>query len=106
MKGGTRYGCDIRSGGTNYSATDGPGGPFLRGDHPRRDRSCTQAFSTTEAAELTLTFQASFLVIALQATNACRISEHDGQSLADTLHTLSENFVAQERRTFHSLVGL
>ena len=33
------YGCDIRSGGTIYSATDGPGGPFLRGDHPRRDIS-------------------------------------------------------------------
>ena len=35
--GGTRYGCDIRSGGTLYSATDGPGGRILRGDHPRRD---------------------------------------------------------------------
>ena len=28
-----------RSGGTIYSATDGPGGPILRGDHPRRDIS-------------------------------------------------------------------
>ena len=35
--GGTNYGCDIQSGGTIYSATDGPGGPILRGDHPRRD---------------------------------------------------------------------
>ena len=25
------YGCDIRSGGTIYSATDVPGGPILRG---------------------------------------------------------------------------
>ena len=33
--GGTRHGCDIRPGGTNYAAADGPGGPFLRGDHPR-----------------------------------------------------------------------
>ena len=24
-------------GGTIYSATDGPGGPIMRGDHPRRD---------------------------------------------------------------------
>ena len=31
MAGGTRYGCDIRSGGTIYPATDGPGGPILRG---------------------------------------------------------------------------
>ena len=37
-RGGTRYGCDIQSGGTIYSATDGPGGPFLRRDHPRRDK--------------------------------------------------------------------
>ena len=37
-QGGTRYGCDIWSGGgTMYSATDGPGGPILRGDHPQRD---------------------------------------------------------------------
>ena len=33
------YGYDIRSGGTIYSAMDGPGGPILRGDHPWRDRS-------------------------------------------------------------------
>ena len=31
--------CYGRSGGTIYSATDGPGGPILRGDHPRRDRA-------------------------------------------------------------------
>ena len=37
-QGGTRYGCDIRSGGTIYSAADGPGGPILKGDYPRRDR--------------------------------------------------------------------
>ena len=30
--------ADIRSGGTIYSTTDGPGGPILRGGHPRRDR--------------------------------------------------------------------
>ena len=36
---GTWYGCDILYGGTNYSATDGPGGPFLRGEHPWRHRS-------------------------------------------------------------------
>ena len=35
-QGGTKYGCDIRSGGTIYSAMDGPEGPILRGDHPRR----------------------------------------------------------------------
>ena len=36
--GGTRYGCDIWSGGTDYSAVDSPGGPIIlpwtvRGDH-------------------------------------------------------------------------
>ena len=34
-----RYGCDIWSGGTDYSAVDNPGRPLLRGDCPRRDRS-------------------------------------------------------------------
>ena len=35
--GGTRYGCDIWSEGTNYSAVDSPGGPLSRGDCPQRD---------------------------------------------------------------------
>ncbi len=38
QQGGTTYGCDIQSGGTDYSATDGPGGPLFGGDHPQRDR--------------------------------------------------------------------
>ena len=33
------YGYDTRSGGTDYSAMDGPGGPILRGDRPQRDSS-------------------------------------------------------------------
>ena len=37
QQGGTRYGCDIWSGGTDYSAVDSPGGPLSRGDCPRRD---------------------------------------------------------------------
>ena len=32
------YGYDTWSGGTDYSAMDGPGGPILRGARPRRDR--------------------------------------------------------------------
>ena len=39
QQGGTRYGCDIWSGGTNYSAVHSPGGPLSRGDCPRRDRN-------------------------------------------------------------------
>ena len=35
--GGTRYGCDIWSGGTGYSAVDSPGGSVSRGDCPRHD---------------------------------------------------------------------
>ena len=31
-------------GGNNYSASDGPGGPFLRGDHPRRDSPLMEFF--------------------------------------------------------------
>jgi len=38
QQGGTRYGCNIWSRGTDYSAVDSPGGPLLRGDCPRRDR--------------------------------------------------------------------
>ena len=37
--GGTRYGGDIWSGGTDYSAVDSPGGPLSRGECPRCDRS-------------------------------------------------------------------
>jgi len=37
QKGGTRYGCDIWSGWTNYSAVDSPGEPLSRGDCPRCD---------------------------------------------------------------------
>ena len=37
QQGGTRYGCDIWSGGTNYSAVDSPEGPLFRGDCPRHD---------------------------------------------------------------------
>ena len=37
QQGGTRYGCDIWSGGTDYSAVDSPGGPLSRGNCPRRD---------------------------------------------------------------------
>ena len=39
QQGGTRYGCDIWSGGTDYSAVDSPGGPLFREDCPRRDMS-------------------------------------------------------------------
>jgi len=38
--GGTRYACNIWSGGTDYSAVDSPGGPLSRGDCPRRDSLC------------------------------------------------------------------
>ena len=38
QQGGTRYGCDIWSGGIDYSAVDSPGGPLFRGDCPWRDR--------------------------------------------------------------------
>ena len=37
QQGGTRYGCDIWSGGTDYSAVGSPGGPLSRRDCPRRD---------------------------------------------------------------------
>jgi len=40
QQGGTRYGCDIWSGGTDYSAVDSlGGGPLSRGDRPQRDRT-------------------------------------------------------------------
>ena len=38
QQGGTRYSCEIWSGGTNYSAVDSPGGPLSRGDCPQCDR--------------------------------------------------------------------
>ena len=37
QQGGTRYGCDIWSRGTDYSAVGSPGEPLLKGDRPRCD---------------------------------------------------------------------
>ena len=37
QQGGTRYGCNIWSGGADYSTVDSPGGPLFRGDCPRHD---------------------------------------------------------------------
>lgn len=48
-------------------------------------------YNNIEAEELTLTFQALFAVLALQATNAeVRIAKVVYKSLEDTLHKLSE----------------
>ena len=38
-RGGLSMAAIFGLGGTIYSATDSPGGPILRGDHPQRDRS-------------------------------------------------------------------
>ena len=48
QQGGTRYGCDIWSGGTDYSAVDSPGGPLSRGDCPRRDSATSDRLSDAE----------------------------------------------------------
>ena len=74
-RGGTRYGCDIWSGGTDYSTAhvDSPGGPIIlphtwtvrgdrfrgpRGDCPRRDSS----ISFPHFRFLFLHFRFSFLI--------------------------------------------
>ena len=49
--GGTRYGCDIRSGGTIYPATDSPGG---RGDHPRRDSTIERPLNVNRTQTILL----------------------------------------------------
>ena len=36
QQGGTRYGCNIWSGGTDYSARDSSGGPVLKEDYPQQ----------------------------------------------------------------------
>ena len=57
--GGTRYGCDIWSRGTDYSAVDSLGGLLSRGDCPWRVRAAHtldtafQKFVHTELAMLT-----------------------------------------------------
>ena len=43
MDGGTTCG----KGGPKFAVTDGPGGPFLRGDQKFRDRSLPEVTSTT-----------------------------------------------------------
>ena len=58
-------------------------------------------YNNMEAEELTLTFQALFAVLALQATNAeVRIAKVVYKSLEDTLYKLSEDFM---HHTLHSL---